>query len=188
MELDELDLRILQTLLDDPRTSFRSMAGDLGSSTPTVANRVRRMEALGIIAGYRTDVDPSYLPGNPFLVEATVQSPEGLPQHPEAETVMRLPGGRIAFTVRAQGHGLAELDAWCHEHGLRGVAISPILAFATGRRPIVRLEKIHLRCHHCRSPIAGEAVMDRIGNRTHAFCCPLCKDAFARRHAELATT
>lgn len=186
MELDELDLRILQALLDDPRQSFRSLAGELGSSTPTIANRVRRMESVGVIAGYRTDVDPSYLPGNPYLVEAWTSNPEGIPHHPEAENTMRLPGGRILFTVRAQGNGLAELDAWCLEHKLHDIRISPIVAAAAGHRPIVKLERIHLRCHHCRKAIHGEAVTARIAGRTHAFCCPLCKEAFGRRHAELA--
>lgn len=188
MELDELDLRILQTLLDDPRQSFRSLAGDLGSSTPTIANRVRRMESLGVITGYRTEVDPSYLPGNPYLVEARFPDFEGNPHHPEAELVMRLPGGRMLFTIRAKGQGLAELDNWCIEHGLVEVHITPIIASATGHRPIIHLERIHLKCHHCRKEIHGDALADRVAGRTHAFCCPLCKDAFVRRHAKLANS
>lgn len=144
------------------------------------------MESVGVIVGYRTDVDPSVLPGIPYLVEARLQDAEGMPIHPEAESAMRLPGGRMLFTVRVQSHGLVELDAWCAEHDLLDTRISPIVASAPGHQPTMRLEGIRVRCHHCRKAIHGEAVTDRLRGRTHVFCCRLCKEAFAGRLAELA--
>lgn len=58
---DELDRRILRELSKDARASMRSIADRLGVSTPTVSQRVRRMEEAGLILGYRvlTSVDPS---------------------------------------------------------------------------------------------------------------------------------
>lgn len=58
---DELDRRILRELGKDARVSMRAIAERLGVSTPTVSQRVRRMEEAGLILGYRvvTSVDPS---------------------------------------------------------------------------------------------------------------------------------
>ncbi|GEM_PF-5087913 len=53
MDLDETDQAILRLLREDARLSFRELARRVGVSTPTVASKVRQMEALGVIRGYR---------------------------------------------------------------------------------------------------------------------------------------
>lgn len=59
MRLDELDLGILRLLRGDARLSYRRIATQLGSTTPTVSARVRRLEQLGVIRGYRAELHPS---------------------------------------------------------------------------------------------------------------------------------
>lgn len=58
---DALDRRILRELTKDARLSMRALAERLDVSTPTVSQRVKRMEEVGLILGYRvvTSVDPS---------------------------------------------------------------------------------------------------------------------------------
>jgi DNA-binding Lrp family transcriptional regulator len=55
--IDDTDRRILTVLLDDARTSMRSIAEQVGVALGTVSNRVKRMEALGIIQGYDLRID-----------------------------------------------------------------------------------------------------------------------------------
>lgn len=50
---DDLDRRILAELERNARLSWRAVASRVGSTTPTVALRVRRMEEAGLIRGYR---------------------------------------------------------------------------------------------------------------------------------------
>jgi DNA-binding Lrp family transcriptional regulator len=59
--MDQLDIKILEKLRADARRSFRAIARDLGCSTVTVINRVRRMEEAGIIRAYRAHLDPAQL-------------------------------------------------------------------------------------------------------------------------------
>ena len=54
--LDELDHRILAELEKDARASNRAIARHLGVSAPTVAQRIRRMEDVGLIRGYRVEL------------------------------------------------------------------------------------------------------------------------------------
>lgn len=56
--LDAVGWRILAILQDDARTSFRQIGQAVGLSAPAVAERVRRMEELGIITGYHAAVNP----------------------------------------------------------------------------------------------------------------------------------
>lgn len=53
VDLDAVDQQLLQLLREDARLSYRELSRRVGVSTPTVAAKVRRLEALGVIQGYR---------------------------------------------------------------------------------------------------------------------------------------
>ena len=55
--IDDTDRRILAVLLEDARTSMRSIAEQVGVALGTVSNRVRRMEEFGVIQGYDVRID-----------------------------------------------------------------------------------------------------------------------------------
>lgn len=57
--LDGTDWRILSALQEDGRLSFNQLGRKVNLSAPAVAERVRRLEEAGVIAGYRAVVDPA---------------------------------------------------------------------------------------------------------------------------------
>ncbi len=59
--LDPLDRGILKLLREDGRTSVAQIAKDIGLSGPAVHERLRKMEARGVIAGYTVVLDPEQL-------------------------------------------------------------------------------------------------------------------------------
>ena len=58
---DATDLRLLAELQDDARLSLAELGRRVGLSSPAVAERLRRLEEAGVIAGYRAVVDPRKL-------------------------------------------------------------------------------------------------------------------------------
>jgi len=60
-ELDSLDYRLLRELLRDGRASHVELAERVGLSATACARRIQRLETLGIIRGYRADLNPSEL-------------------------------------------------------------------------------------------------------------------------------
>ena len=64
--LDAVDWRILTILQEDGRISYTDLGKQVGLTRPAVAERVRRLEEIGVITGYRAEVDPSKL-GLPIL-------------------------------------------------------------------------------------------------------------------------
>jgi Lrp/AsnC family leucine-responsive transcriptional regulator len=61
LELDAMDARILEILQDDARSTLADIGRRIHMSQPAVAERVKRMEAAGVIAGYHARVNPSAL-------------------------------------------------------------------------------------------------------------------------------
>ncbi len=57
--LDSTDWRILDELQRDGRLSYNQLAKRVNLSSPAVAERVRRLEESGVIAGYQAQVDPA---------------------------------------------------------------------------------------------------------------------------------
>lgn len=78
MQLDPLDARIVRLLMEDARLSYREIARRLRSTTPTVSARVRRLEQLGVIRGYRADVHPSIVGEGEAPARRTVSLPRAV--------------------------------------------------------------------------------------------------------------
>ena len=57
MSLDEIDLRILGSILKDARKSYRKIADDINVSPPTVLSRVQKLEKGRIIKSYSAVLD-----------------------------------------------------------------------------------------------------------------------------------
>lgn len=87
--LDAVNLRLLRELHGNPRLSMSELARRVGMSPPAVTERVQRLERLGVITGFRMDVDPAAL-GLP--VTAIVRVRPGPGQLPKvAETARATP-------------------------------------------------------------------------------------------------
>lgn len=59
--LDAIDRKLLQVLREDARISVRGLARVIGMSAGAVGERLERLEARGVIKGYRVDIDPAAL-------------------------------------------------------------------------------------------------------------------------------
>jgi DNA-binding Lrp family transcriptional regulator len=59
VELDDVDRRILTVLHADARMSNNALAELVGIAPSTCHGRVRRLQELGVIRGFYTDIDPA---------------------------------------------------------------------------------------------------------------------------------
>jgi len=67
--VDEKAWRILSALQQDARVSLKTLAEIAGLSLPATAERVRKMEAAGLIRGYHADIAPEALG---YVIKAVV--------------------------------------------------------------------------------------------------------------------
>ncbi len=61
LELDAMDAKILDILQADARTTLAEIGRRIHMSQPAVAERVKRMETAGVIAGYHARINPAAL-------------------------------------------------------------------------------------------------------------------------------
>jgi Lrp/AsnC family leucine-responsive transcriptional regulator len=98
--LDERDLEIVTALREDARATYADVAARVGLSASSVHERVRKLEAGGVITAYRAVVDPEAMG---LFVTALIavtpldpRQPDDLPERladlPEVEDCLSVAG------------------------------------------------------------------------------------------------
>lgn len=83
--LDAVEAAILKTLAENARLPVKDLAGQIGLSAPSTAERVRRLEEAGVIEGYS-------------LHQHSGSGPAGIGLHPSAADAGRIGAGGRAPT------------------------------------------------------------------------------------------
>lgn len=84
--MDLIDRQILELLRGDARLPLKTIAGAVGLARSSVAARIARLEAAGIIIGYRAEVAPDRVAGGAAIVSLE------LARTPLPETVAAVTG------------------------------------------------------------------------------------------------
>ena len=110
-ELDAFDARILAELQADARLTMAELGRRVHLSQPAVSERVRKLEAAGVITGYRATVSPSALGYGICAVVRVGRS--------ESERVVRAINDTPEVT---RAHNITGEDSWILEIAVRDVA------------------------------------------------------------------
>jgi Lrp/AsnC family transcriptional regulator, leucine-responsive regulatory protein len=113
---DAVNIRILMELQRNPRLTMTELGRRVGLSSPAVTERVRRLEELGVIQGYRLDLNPTAL-GLPIAAYVRIRpNPGQLPkiaelaeQIPEVVECHRVTG-EDCFILKVYLPSLDQLD------------------------------------------------------------------------------
>ncbi len=89
--LDDTDRRIIRLLHRDARIANAAIARDVGLAPSAVFQRIKKLEAAGVIRGYHADLDPSSL-GQGLLAFVTVRTGEGARARETAAMLAAVPG------------------------------------------------------------------------------------------------
>ena len=114
--IDDVDQKILEALAENARISLKELAQAAGLSSPSAAERLRRLEERGIIAAFTIDIDPAALgyplqaivrvrplPGQLHVVQRIIQE---TPEFVECDKVT----GDDCFVARLVVRSMAQLD------------------------------------------------------------------------------
>lgn len=124
--LDTVNRRILAALAEDPRLSTSALARRVAMSPPAVRERVRRLEELGVIRGYRLDIDPGAI-GLPVAAWVRIR-PEPRALSKIAELAARVPqvsechriSGEDCFLIKVHVARIEDLEGLLDQFLLYG--------------------------------------------------------------------
>ena len=113
--LDETGRNLLSVLQEDARLSYAELGRRIGLSPAATAERLRRLEEVGIITGYRLEIDREAL-GLPILAIVRM-SCDGVKYRPFLKAVSSMEGvmechhvaGADAFILKVVAASVAEL-------------------------------------------------------------------------------
>jgi Lrp/AsnC family leucine-responsive transcriptional regulator len=75
-ELDSVNIRLLEELQCNPRLTMSELGRRVGMSSPAVTERIRHLEEVGVIRGYRLELNPVAL-GLPIAAYIRVRPSPG---------------------------------------------------------------------------------------------------------------
>jgi Lrp/AsnC family transcriptional regulator, leucine-responsive regulatory protein len=139
--LDEIDVLILKALVENARVPIKSLASRIGLSSPSTAERVRRLEEAGVIEGYSARLNPGAV-GLPLAVLIRIRPMPGelsrvarlLAKKPSIVECDRVTGDDC-FIARAFVQSVDELEK----------LIDDLLPFATTNTAIIQSSPVKRR-------------------------------------------
>lgn len=142
IDLDDINRDILDLLQLDGRISYRELGERVGLTAPAVTERVRKLEELGVIKGYRAVVDYEAL-GFPLLCVIRLNSPrvvhgvdEIIRNIPEVIEANRVTGSE-SHVIRARLRSTAHLEQLLDQLGEHGDSVTNIVTSSpVPRRPM----------------------------------------------------
>jgi Lrp/AsnC family leucine-responsive transcriptional regulator len=138
-DLDFIDLKILEILQTDGRASHSAIAEAVGLSQPSVHERVKKLEARGVITGYAATVSPEALglgvlafisvKLNDYRPEDMARAVEDIPEVVEAHHI----AGEECFIVKVRCRTNKDLQGILERIWASGpvVGSKTTIAFAT---------------------------------------------------------
>lgn len=144
--LDGRDLDIIAALQEDARATYADIGRRVGLAASSVHDRVRKLEQMGAIRGYRADVDPERLGLNVTALIAVTpldaSQPDDLP-----ERVLDFPEVQDCFSVAGEANyilkvrtkttgGLEELIRRLREKGEVQTRTTIVLSIPFEGRPV----------------------------------------------------
>ncbi|WP_375594859.1 Lrp/AsnC family transcriptional regulator [Algihabitans albus] len=119
--MDEIDASILSALIDNARISIAELSRQVGLSSPSVSERIKRLEESGVIGGYTVKVNPEALglPLSAWLrirpipgqLQKVAEILRGLPEIVESDRIT----GEDCFIARANVRSVEDLEALIDE-------------------------------------------------------------------------
>ncbi|MGY1770584.1 Lrp/AsnC family transcriptional regulator [Blastococcus sp. SYSU D00813] len=128
--IDAVDRRLLELLQANGRASYAELARQVGLSAPAVHERVGKLEAAGVITGYRAVVDPMAVGLDVTALVSVIESDSvdetgveaALAAMPEVEDCWRVAGSE-GYVLKVRVADIPALEAAISAlNRIRGVA------------------------------------------------------------------
>lgn len=195
MDLDETDVEILRILQENGRLSFRRIAERVKVSVPTVSSRISNMEDMGIIRGYRADLDSERM-GELSAILTIKVKPSDLKtvadkfrSDKHVRKLFLLGNSKLHMICTFSGaHLINDFVARLGEvQEIIEYDISNIIhVVKEDQRALVEPEiSVVLQCAFCKKEMREEPIKLKAEDRDYYLCCTSCLKSFQEKMEKL---
>ena len=153
LSLDEIDVSILNSILEDGRKSFRQISRDTGITTPTVKARYERLVNVGFIKGVLPIFD----------FEKIQAVAKGEMDFIQLEKLRENVNKRKNILRSNQNNTLKQEIQEIQKKISSGIAINIV-------------------CDYCDGPVHGKPKILKFANIERFFCCTSCKSGYTQKY------
>jgi Lrp/AsnC family transcriptional regulator, leucine-responsive regulatory protein len=138
--LDSYNSQILEHLQNDGRVSYNELARRVGLSTPTVIERIRKLEDAGIIQGFTVRLDLEKLGYKAMALIEVKTNPTSYPKVLEFASLQKeirecyFVTGDSSFVARVIMQDISELQSWIERLGMFGATRTSVVL----SKPIIK--------------------------------------------------
>lgn len=198
MGLDENDINILTVLQANGRLSFRQISEKVKISVPTVSNKINTLERLGVIRGYRADLDPERLGELSVVVTIKAKPAElgSISEHFTDDAAVRqmffLSSGRLMLVCTFTGaHHINEFAARLGSISeIQEYDIANVISVGKEEERAVIAPGLHvvIQCSQCGREVREEPLKLKENGLEVYLCSPTCMNAFQAKGTELRSS
>jgi DNA-binding Lrp family transcriptional regulator len=189
-DLDDIDRTIIRLLLADARRPYSDIADHVDLSAPAVADRINRLEALGVIKGFTLDLDSSMLrDGVEVLVDLSIDPgqtqtvADSLRDLDHIEHQYVTADSRVVVHATLGPDGIDGLLEGVDTDSLREIDVS--LLSDAAWTPRIGEAQLAVDCDECGNAVTSEGESAVINDTQYHFCCGSCLANFEERFERL---
>lgn len=193
--LDETDFEILRLLTEDARRPYREIADAVDLSSPSVSDRVSRLQDMGIIRRFTLDLDRSKLRGGvPVLVELSIQ-PDAVDEIRDmlaltdgVEHVFTASDPRVFFQSRLPNANVRTFltDTFDTEEWEAITDYEVVVLTSADWTPQVSGTDLAVICAQCGNEVSEDGETLRLDGDLYYLCCPSCLEQFKSRYDQFS--
>lgn len=196
MKLDNIDIAIINSLMQDGRKSFRQIAKETKVSTPTVESHFSRMKDIGLIKNIEPVLDLNkienqvhallYLKVDPSY---TMKIVTGLSSFAVVKDVYTTTG-EYSIAIKLSLNSIEGLEEFVRQNissieGVKSLFYHIVTKIIKEDHSTTITEglSIRVKCDYCRNEIVGYAKVFNIGNKFERnFCCNSCLTLYRQKY------
>lgn len=195
MKLDKTDVKILSLLQKNARKSFREIAKELDTSTPTVSSKISILENADVIKGYTANIDTESIGETSIILilKCNLANLDNIADQlrslENVTEIFTLSNSRIFLKVtlinpNEINNFLTNLATYDNiiEYDYYSI-INPV---KESPRAIIRENlSINLKCYYCKKVMQDEPVKVKLDGKIHYVCCNTCAKYYKEKYKEL---
>ena len=192
MELDDVDVGIINSLIEDGCLSLRDLAKVTGLSPPSLNARLKRLKDSGIIKGSTVLIDRNRMKSgvSAFLFircdpSSLKKVEESLSALEDVTEIYRLTGF-YNLLVKSEVEDVNALDRLNEEigknEGIIEVNTHLISEYVKEKHKKFKRIRADLKCEYCGNIISGKPYLLEYRGVTRFFCCPTCLREFKKKY------